>query len=1077
MKFHEISEFCMGEFVLELNVSGDFTLSNNEFVKLSINKMKDDTDKVLIESIKEKEQFTYATFLTESDKNSLQNMLNTPYFAIISNKYKDAVEISIVSYLHSDIAKFALMLEDNSVKFEDEIKSIKNKYFFTDGVNEYFIVGRKRQAYNKGFIMVRNGSYRSVDLDRKTTRIDNSSSRSDDVYIVKKEKPISNLSEYEYSIAKAEIEFCESPEKAALKAEAIAWVNSGRERYIKAWEKYIDEENNYYIDKATQAGKLDFVKCIQIDKQGITYKAEIVDRGNFDNFVRVMDETRNYSVEIFGLEKVVFDVRNVLREEKTFILKICGSKKVKDKIPEEGSFYYSVSGHNTMYERRNAALESITSGKSGMPNLINIISGEINLQNSNNEKHYEPLSNNIVEEVFGGRQPNDAQINAIDIAINTPDIAVIEGPPGTGKTTVIAAIVKRIEEISKNKKIEYGKHLMTAFQNDATANMTDKTKVYGLPIERFESNYAFESDDDNDRDVSESVDRWIEEKKYQIEKKYPQIKKNILSEAVKNICLSYDVSSYTYSMNYSVIKNLLDKHSDDMSAEDLHQLEELLNKAESKINEKEKYLEFYLAKKIPESKESFSDDGENLFFAIKFKLELLCNEKIKTMLNSLSELYRKDDIDFKKVSRIKNLILFELIPNNEIIIPVEFNNVLKDLLERMSYLTSINDEEQVVYDYLKVFRENPIEVRNAIKRYMSVVGATHQYSDSNNVKKELRHDFFDVVYIDEAARSSPPDLLIPMSKAQEKIILVGDYRQLPQFKNDLIIKQIINNERDVLSKEEYEQYYKETMFKHLIDVSGLLQKKDGKKRTIMLDTQYRMHESLGEFVSRNFYDGKLKSPICDASLTFPKLEGLDELEGKCLCWLDVKNGNEEHNSVYSYYRESEVDVISEYVKKIIKADKEKTLSIGIISFYKEQVTLIEKKLSSDDGILYCKDEKYQVKKEYDFDVIKNGVHRVTVGTVDAFQGLEFDIVFLSMTRSNNKKIRTTKDYGHLTVKNRLCVATSRQKKCLFVVGNSDMVRSDDEVAIKAVEALVDFCAIANGGGKHGYEYGKFISCD
>ena len=107
------------------------------------------------------------------------------------------------------------------------------------------------------------------------------------------------------------------------------------------------------------------------------------------------------------------------------------------------------------------------------------------------------------------------------------------------------------------------------------------------------------------------------------------------------------------------------------------------------------------------------------------------------------------------------------------------------------------------------------------------------------------------------------------------------------------------------------------------------------------------------------------------------------------------------------------------------------MSYGIISFYKGQKELIEKKLNGRKASL--KGIKYKV------------------GTVDAFQGMEFDIVFLSVVRTN--KIA---QYGFLTSFNRMCVSISRQKKALIVVGDSAFVTTDKARKANAIPALAEF---------------------
>ena len=68
---------------------------------------------------------------------------------------------------------------------------------------------------------------------------------------------------------------------------------------------------------------------------------------------------------------------------------------------------------------------------------------------------------------------------------------------------------------------------------------------------------------------------------------------------------------------------------------------------------------------------------------------------------------------------------------------------------------------------------------------------------------------------------------------------------------------------------------------------------------------------------------------------------------------------------------------------------------------------------------------------------------IQFGTVDAFQGKEFDIVFLSTVRSN-KHSDIKKRIGFLSSPNRLCVAFSRAKKMLIAVGDIETVGNDGE---------------------------------
>jgi superfamily I DNA and/or RNA helicase len=113
------------------------------------------------------------------------------------------------------------------------------------------------------------------------------------------------------------------------------------------------------------------------------------------------------------------------------------------------------------------------------------------------------------------------------------------------------------------------------------------------------------------------------------------------------------------------------------------------------------------------------------------------------------------------------------------------------------------------------------------------------------------------------------------------------------------------------------------------------------------------------------------------------------------------------------------------------------------------------------GIAEITDEgNYQIASAYRETRNHEGkiVERLRVGTVDAFQGKEFDVVFLSITRSNdinpvNEELYPKK-YGFLMLENRLCVAMSRQQRLLITVGDLEMVKAEN--APLAVRELVDF---------------------
>ena len=146
-------------------------------------------------------------------------------------------------------------------------------------------------------------------------------------------------------------------------------------------------------------------------------------------------------------------------------------------------------------------------------------------------------------------------------------------------------------------------------------------------------------------------------------------------------------------------------------------------------------------------------------------------------------------------------------------------------------------------------------------------------------------------------------------------------------------------------------------------------------------------------------------------------------------------------------------------------------SIGVITFYTAQAKSIENALL-DCGVMYIDPTSGKMETLDDYKLTESldsspPRERLRVGTVDAFQGKEFDLVLLSMTRSNRLQASDERairrKYGHLVLENRLCVAMSRQKRLLIVAGDDGML-SDDGGA-KSVPGLAkfrDFC-----GGEYG----------
>jgi len=316
-------------------------------------------------------------------------------------------------------------------------------------------------------------------------------------------------------------------------------------------------------------------------------------------------------------------------------------------------------------------------------------------------------------------------------------------------------------------------------------------------------------------------------------------------------------------------------------------------------------------------------------------------------------------------------------------------------------------------------------------------------NESDDVKME-----YEYVIVDEAARVSPRDLMITMAQGK-RIILVGDHRQLPHIINQEIERQMEvgetgQGESDWLKKSMFQYFFSERL--------KVLEQKDGVPRRVTLDTQYRMHPLLGDFISRNFYERfdpseKFSSGRPDSEFA----HNLSGTENTPAIWLDVptEKGRQTRSGT-SWTRPAEATAIARKLQAWMKSEEGNDLSFGVISFYKAQADLIKDKLRK----------------------ITDGDTKLRIGTVDSFQGMEFDIVFLSMVRTmppnwkpwtDEREKQARSLFGHLGLYNRLNVSMSRQKKLLVVAGDSNLIHHD--LAMEYIPGLVDFFNLCETKGR------------
>lgn len=259
---------------------------------------------------------------------------------------------------------------------------------------------------------------------------------------------------------------------------------------------------------------------------------------------------------------------------------------------------------------------------------------------------------------------------------------------------------------------------------------------------------------------------------------------------------------------------------------------------------------------------------------------------------------------------------------------------------------------------------------------------------------------FGRVLVDEAAQIREGINLIPVSQGASQICLVGDQCQLPPT--------TLSNRPAADS----------TLFARFLE-KGI--------RPHLLDTQYRMHPGLANFVKDAVYAGRLKSGTCPevrscrpalnaALVALAQSDGEDpppQDYNRCPVIFHHVDGKE-RTSRTSKANTAEADIVVGLVAVLLNEEKRlKPSDVAIIAPYADQVTVLTKRLRGTG---------------------------IEISSVDAYQGRQKEIVLISTVRAN-RSLRL----GFVSDWRRFNVALTRAKRLVVVVGHAPTLAADPHI--------------------------------
>jgi hypothetical protein len=298
-------------------------------------------------------------------------------------------------------------------------------------------------------------------------------------------------------------------------------------------------------------------------------------------------------------------------------------------------------------------------------------------------------------------------------------------------------------------------------------------------------------------------------------------------------------------------------------------------------------------------------------------------------------------------------------------------------------------------------------------RYADVVGATCIGAASS---KYLGNVPFNLAIIDEAGQIAAPNLLVPLVRA-ERAVLVGDHIQLPPFAEQQLADWAQAQDpalADLVTKSAFE-----LLFPHAPEGSRQL-----------LNTQRRMPSVIGDFISAQFYGGKLgtdtsrpdRDELFAAPLAFINTAELPAAERR-----ERRPRPGEPWPDKSWVNDAEAELITDLVAYY---DARKSDWVVIVPFSAQEgrVSALLAKRLGDEERAACR-----------------------VASVDSFQGGEHDTVIFGFTRSNSRG-----SVGFFKDVRRSNVAFSRARQRLIMVGDmSTLINASDTGFRSMVTALHD----------------------
>jgi len=583
--------------------------------------------------------------------------------------------------------------------------------------------------------------------------------------------------------------------------------------------------------------------------------------------------------------------------------------------------------------------------------------------------------------------PNSSQESAIKLAMGS-EVSFIWGPPGTGKTQTIARLTEGF--LSKNLSV-----LLISHTNVATDGALLNV------VKHLES-----TDDYRDgKFLREGAIQKSELKTYEmvvptivLEKKGLPIKNEIetLTKRIDEISLiaSKSETIIRQFQKIEVLKKEEENIKGDVSSKEngIVSAKSLLSSIENQLSDNEAKIREYQSK------------GTLGRFFSGLNLEKLTRQKSSLLVQKDKET-QKISTYFQAVGTAKIKLQRFVDERKELEAQLQGENLErhKKIVEKTnSELKNLKEQRDLLLKQLE-------ELANTLIKEAKIIATTLTKSYSSQV---VLNREYDCIIVDEASMAPLPALWCAAGLAKQKVVVVGDFYQLPPIAKHKVLRRKEKSEEEIRKEEALvEKWLKKDIF----EVSGIFSAiRSGVKPDWLeqLKVQYRMHPDIASVVNSLVY-GRSGKQFELESAENTRNNGKERLSKPPL--------DNAHIGIYdtskigslpsrtdsgSYYNLYQAFLAVSIAKQAVENGYK---SIGIISPFRPQTNLIQKIVEDEN-----------LSKEIEAD------------TVHRFQRGEKQIIIFDTTTAQPTKLTDDQSEGGDDEK-LLNVAFSRAKeKCIVI---------------------------------------------